>query len=482
MQNNSKNAFKGIIYIFSANSFYNVVALITNFILARILVPEDFSAIALIMSFVALIDVIAQMGVSVAFIQKPEPSKEFIDTTFFLTLILFFIASILLFFVSKPISIFYNNKVLKNLLKIASAITLLNGISSFYNSLMLKKLRFNIVAISNIVSSTVFFIISIFLAKRGYKAYSLVIGNLVKNLVMLLILIISSKYVPKSFISSNYVKEIISFGFWVSISRILNQASGQFDRLFIGKFIDDKILGGYYLASKIVFTIPSLIAGSIDQVLLPIYSKENNNSDYIEKNYWSALKYSSLLVMPISTFIFCCSKLIIIVFLGEKWLFISPILQIISIAGIINSLGSGIFSSAVYSSGIPKLNSIFSVFRIIVLPLSILIGVSWGLVIYHFAGRLFNQWLLKKFLNYDFKNFFKNIFKPIIINIFIVLVFYIMMYQIEKYNFSINNVLFLLLLAFVFCTIYLLFCIILMKKETIYLINNFLILKRRKSK
>jgi O-antigen/teichoic acid export membrane protein len=210
---------------------------------------------------------------------------------------------------------------------------------------------------------------------------------------------------------------------WVSLGRVLGQASGRFDRLLLGKIAPAHELGGYYMANRLTTTIPSMVTGILDQVLLPIYSSSNNDPAVVERGYWKGLRYSALLVMPLCLLIAPFARQIVWVAMGAKWLFIVPVAQILSISGAIQAIGGGIFASAVYASGMPRLNTLVNAFRVIVLPACVMAGsrwgiegVAWGVTLFGIIGRLFNQWLLKRFLKYSFRRFIETIGLPLLAN------------------------------------------------------------------
>lgn len=66
----AKKVILGTSWIFAGNFSTQIVAFILNVVLARILLPEDFGSVALISSFLAILQVLGELGISVAIVQK----------------------------------------------------------------------------------------------------------------------------------------------------------------------------------------------------------------------------------------------------------------------------------------------------------------------------------------------------------------------------------------------------------------------------
>jgi O-antigen/teichoic acid export membrane protein len=421
--NHTEKAFSGALWMLIGLGGRQGLAIVLNVLLARILVPEDFAAVALVSSFIVILNVISQLGISVALVQRPEIDEEVLDSAFALTIGLFSVGAGLLLCLSGPLAQYYEMLLLAPLLKVAAFTFLIQGLASFNRSLLLRDLCFRAISFTEILSTLVNAGIALSTALAGYGAYSILWGNLGAALTTLFIFVSLKRFVPKSLGTFSAMKSLLKFGVWISIGRVLGQASGQFDRLLIGKVLTEQALGGYYLAQRITTILPNLITSMIDQVLLPIYSSTNNDPQVIERGYWKGLRFSVILVVPVCVLIAAYARPLIWLLFGEKWLHIIPLVRIFAIFGALQGMGGGVFASVIYASGIPQLNPIMNGFRILVLPLCVWIGshwgvtgVAWGVLVFGVAGRFFNQWILKRYLNYSFLKFFGVLVAPLVAN------------------------------------------------------------------
>lgn len=399
------------------------LTLLFTIVLARILKPEDYAAVALVTAVTTVLQAVSELGVSVAVIQRKEIDDRLLDSAFVLTFTLFAAASIILVVLAIPFADYYALPLLTPLMLIAAATFFLQGISSFYRSLLLRNLNFKVVSLTGLVAITGYGVIATASALLGHGAYSIMWGHLFEAVLMLVIYVFLQRFRPRGFGSIGLMRELLQFGVWIAIGRVLGQASGQFDRFLIGKVLSAQALGGYYLAYRLTTTLPNLLTGTLDQVLLPVYSDAKNDPRVIERGYWRGLRLSAILFLPLSVLLAAYARPLVWLALGEQWLYIIPLIQILSLFAATQALGGGIFASVIYASDIPQLNPLVNVFRIVVLPLCVWIGsrwgvegVAWGGVVFGVLGRFFNQWLLKRYLGYSFLRYFRETTVPLLIN------------------------------------------------------------------
>lgn len=402
--------------MFTGSAGCQGIGLVTNIILARLLVPSDFGAVALVLAVIGILQTFAEMGTSVALVQRQNVTQSVVDSAFALTALVTITIVIIIWLASNKIAIFFDVPVLANLLKIAAFSYLFAGIFSLYRCLLLKKLRYKAISILGFVGVLFHGGISVFLAFNGWGPYSIVWGQVGSTIVLLILGLYHTRYVPRSTGSIKEMWELFSFGVWVSIGRILGNASGKIDVFLIGKLLSTIPLGAYYLAQKMVMLLPATYAGIIDQVMLPIYSQWQDDPSRVEAGYWKVLSYTALIIIPPVCLIFVLADPLVKLVLGEKWIQVIPLVKVMSIFALSHALGGGIFASVIYALGRPQIATIVNVFRMIALPTCVIIGsrwgvlgVAWGFAAYGVVGRFFNQWLLKKYFGFSFFRYFREI-------------------------------------------------------------------------
>lgn len=420
MTGQSTRVFSGLLWMLSSSAGMHVAGLWVNILLARLLSPGDFGAVALVMAFNGLLQVFAEMGLSVAIVQRKELPQTYVDSAFTGTLAFTLVALCLLWLSAGQVGAFFSIPVVKDLLRISAVSYFFRGLFAVYRCLLLREMRYRDISVIDFIGYAVYGSISTILALQGYGAFSMVWGQVAWSITLLLFGVWKTRYLPKSFGRRSEMWELISFGFWVSLSRVMRNVGGQADNFLIGKLLGAEALGIYHLAHKIVLLLPTAYTNVIDQVMFPVYAKMQDKLDAIEGNYWKVLSYTSLLVIPLVFLIFTFAKDLVMILYGPKWITAVPLIQIMSFFALARVLGDGIFDSVVFSIGRPQIVSMVNGFRLIVFPLFILIGcnwgiigIAWGLAMYGLVSRIFHQFLLRHFLRFSFVQYLRVVCLPL---------------------------------------------------------------------
>ncbi|HOQ43052.1 MAG TPA: lipopolysaccharide biosynthesis protein [Smithellaceae bacterium] len=412
----AKKAVTGIGWMFTSSASVQGIGLVANMVLARLLMPADFGAVALVVAIIAVLQTFAELGMSVALIQREHVTRSLIDSAFTATVLLTLSIAAIIWVISPHVASFFRITVLSGLLKIAALSYLFSGIFSLHRCLLLRNLRYREISIIGFGAVVLSSVTSIVLAYQGHGPYSIVWGHFLSGAGCLVAGLWLTKYLPGSFGSFRDMRSLFSFGMWVSLGRIMGNAAGKVDSFVIGRALDAATLGGYYLAQKIVLLIPNTYTGIIDQVMLPIYSKFQKEADRIQDGYFKTLSLTAIILLPPICLIFTFADPLVRILLGGRWLQVIPLVMIMSLFGIAQSLGGGVFASVIYSLGRPQLATVINAFRMAALPGFVLVGslwgvlgVAWGFALYCVIGRLFSQWLLRHFFGFSFLRYLKTI-------------------------------------------------------------------------
>ena len=393
-------------------------------VLLRLLSPADFGIFALVISVCALGQVLSELGISLALVQRKNISNRTVDSAFFVTAMMALLLSSF-FWCSAPwIEKFYGQPGLAGFVRIAVACIFLHQISSVYRSLLLRDLRFRAISAIDFTAVLIQSSLTVLFALLGFGAMGLVLGYTAGALVTLLTMALLSGYIPRSFGAANEIKELLSFGLWVFIGRILGRISSEFDKLTIGRIVAPWDLGLYYFCQKITSLVPQTMVGLLDQLMLPVYSRWQDNLAKIERHYWRTVRITAVFGLPFCAFLPAFSPTLIPFVFGEKWRLAIPLMLPLAIFAAMNCLGGGVIAAVVYGAGKPHLSVAMNLFRFFCLPAFIVLGsswgtlgVAWGVAAYGLIGRLFTQFLATRFLGFRFWSLFKEVWRPVSLSV-----------------------------------------------------------------
>jgi lipopolysaccharide exporter len=379
-----KTALLGVKWVTFAKIYTQVVQIVTLFILATLLNPEDFGLIGMALLVIGFLNVFRDLGISQALVQTIEYSKTILFTSFNLILLIslllgmmvFLLAPILASIVAKES--FEIGKVVP-LLQLLSFGFILTGMGIVPKSQLERNLSFNKLATSEIISSTFGAIIGITLAFSGAGVYSLVFQSLINTSFLSLMMWSYSKFRPKLIINKKDIKSIWSYSINLSGFNIINYFIRNADYLIIGKFLGAEALGLYTLAYKVMLFPVANITNVISRVVFPIYSKLQDDHKQFRQIFKHTSFGISLITFPLMVGVIALHGHFINIFFEPKWEPVSLLLLILAPVGLLQSIS--VTTGSIYQA-IGRTDLMFRWGIVIgsVTVVGFIIGTKWGVI------------------------------------------------------------------------------------------------------
>lgn len=344
---------------------------ITNIMLARILVPEEFGVVTTITMIISFADMFTDAGFQKYLIQhdfKSEDDKILsINVAFWSNLIISIIIWLLIIIFSEKIATMVGNPGLGNVISISCIQLPLTSFSSIQMSIYKRDFDFKTLFLVRVIAIIIPFFVTLPLAILGYSYWSIIIGNILGNFSNALILTLKSRWKPKLCYSLSTLKEMFNFSMWSLIESISIWLTTWVDTFIIGSALNSYYLGIYKTSLTTVNGIFGLITASTVPVLFSALSRVQNDDNKFNEIFFSTQKMVSYFILPLSIGIFIYSDIVSLIFLGSGWKEAESVIGIWGlISGIVIIFGS--YSSEVYrAKGRPKLSFITQVLHLIVL-------------------------------------------------------------------------------------------------------------------
>lgn len=426
MEYNNKRTLiiSSLVWKFLENIGVQGMQFIVQIILARLLIPEDYGIISIIMIFISISNIFISSGLPIALIRKEKVDEVDLSSVFYVSFFISIICYILIYMVSPYISLFYNEPILTSVLRVLSINLLLSAFNSIQNVIISRNMDFKKLFKTSIISSIISGITGIVLAYYHFGVWSLVfqqIINQVVNSIMLYLKVV--RWRPKFIFSMSRLRELFSYGFKLLLASLLNVIYDNLRSIVIGKIYTTDILGLYNRGEQFPSIIVNNINGSIQTVMLPTFSKEKNNIKVLKNMVRRSITTSSFMIIPLMTILFINAENIVKILLTEKWLGCVPFVQIACIAyslmpihtanlQAINAIGrSDIFL---------KLEICKKSIGIIILVLTIPYGIyaiAIGGVISSIISSFLNSYPNLKLINYSYKEQISDILPYIILSL-----------------------------------------------------------------
>lgn len=316
-----------IIWKFFERGGNAIVALVVQIVMARLLTPNDFGTLAIILVFINIGSVLVQSGLNTALIQAPDATDADFSTVFWMCLTISVILYICIFVGAPFVADYYSNPSLVWPLRILSILLLLSAFNSIQvarvtRDLELKKTFFATLA-SVIVSGT----IGIVLAFMGGGLWALVVQQVIYQIVNCVVLAMQIEWRPRLVFSIGRARKLFKFGWKLLASGILNTSYQSLSSLIIGKQFSAFDLGLVSQGEKYPQAIGNLLDGSIQPVMLSAISRVQCDKRIVKGLVRRALKTSSFLIAPVMGMLALVAAPLVETLLGCQWLPAVPFMQ-----------------------------------------------------------------------------------------------------------------------------------------------------------
>ncbi|MBX3257357.1 MAG: lipopolysaccharide biosynthesis protein [Chitinophagaceae bacterium] len=337
--NLTQKTFKGFFWQFGGAIFKTVIQLAVLFVLARLISKAEFGIVQSALIVIGLAQLVSQMGVGPALVQKSNLTELHIRTGATLTFILSIFFFIIVFLTSGLLAGFFKMPELKDVLKVVSLVFILEGISTVSQSLLLREMKQRILVRIDIISYTIGFgVFTIILAYYGYGLWSLVYGQLLQSLLKCILSYVKSRHSITPFFGKKEAKDLLYFGGGFTLAKLFNYLANQGDNIIAGRYLGAAALGVYSRAYSIMVNPVTLIGTSIDNAVFPAMAARQNQRDKLVEAFINGLKMINFLCIPISCVIIFSAKEIVSVMLGDKWTEVIIPLQVLTI-GLVFRMG-----------------------------------------------------------------------------------------------------------------------------------------------
>lgn len=324
----SKNIFTSLIWKFLERSGTQLVQLIVSIVLARLLSPEDFGVIALVMIFIQIANTFIQSGFNSSLIQKKEADSLDFSSVFWGSLVVSIFLYALLFFSSPFIASYYERPIIEPVLRVLGITLFLGVFNSIQEAFISRNMLFKKLFYRSLGAIIPSGIIGITFAYLGYGIWALVAQQLSNTFFICIIMWYTVKWRPEFLFSFNRLKSLFSYGWKLLVSALIDVGYKNLRSLVIGKMFNPATLAFYTQGNQIPNLIVSNINSSIQSVMLPALSKEQDDLLRIKKMTRRAIVTSSFIILPLMAWLAAIAEPLVLIVLGEKWLPCVPFLQI----------------------------------------------------------------------------------------------------------------------------------------------------------
>lgn len=414
-ENLKSKTISGLIWRFLERCGAQGVNFIVQIILARLIAPELFGTIALVTVFTAILQIFVDSGMGNALIQKKDADDLDFSSVFYFNMAICIVLYIGMYVASPYIASFYGDNELVSVIRVMSLVLIISSVKNIQQAYVARTMQFKKFFFVTIWGTIIAAIVGIWMAYAGYGVWALVIQNLTNKIIDTIMLWVTVKWRPRLMFSFSRLKGLISYGWKLLISSLIDTVYNNVRQLIIGKLYSAADLGNYNRGKQLPYTLIGNINTTIDTVLFPALSSQQDDSARVKSMTRRAIKSSSYIMWPIMLGLAFTAEPVVELLLTHKWAGCVPYLRIFCITYAfypIHTANLNAIKAMGRSDIFLKLEIIKKVVSLVVLFCTMWFGpliMAYSLLFTSFISQVVNSWPNKKLLNYSYIEQLKDI-------------------------------------------------------------------------
>ena len=424
-----KQAISGVKWNFLQQFSVQIINFGVQVILARLLMPEMFGLIAMIIVFISIGQTLMDSGMTSSLIRTKNLDQIDYSTVFVTNLLMSIAIYGVTYALAPLIAEFYNQEVLIDIVRVFALTFVIRAFVAVHVAKLTKEMNFKLQMKLQIPSTIIAGIVGVTLAYQGYGVWSLVWLNLVQAIVFTIQNWLFINWRPSLIFNWERFKHHFVFGYKLTLSGLLDTIYNDAYRIVIGKFFSASSVGFYNQAETMRLFPVQQISSVVGKVTYPLFSNINDDVE-LKSVFRITLKLVLLLVIPVMLALILIAEEGFRFILGDKWLPAVPYFQILALASIVRPVSS-------YNLNILKVKGRTDLFlkleviKKILGVLFVIAGLPFGVMglviastVFFYITVIMDQFYSSKLISYSFKEQFKDLKLLFMVGFFSYILFY----------------------------------------------------------
>lgn len=418
-ENIKTKTVKGIFWSFCERFGSLAILFVANVVLARMLSPDDFGLVGMLMVFILLSQILIDGGLGNALIQRKNLTAVDCSTVFYSNIAVAVICYTVLYFAAEGIAEFYEQPQLVEMIRVLGLVVISDAFGVVQNNLLMKEINFKVITLIKVGSALVSTISAIVAAYCGLGVWSLVIQYLANSVIKSVMLWVTASWMPTFTFSMQSFRGLFGFGSKLLLANLLSEGYRHLQVLIIGKFFPVREVG-YYTQAKHLQDVPvATVLTIVNQVTFPVFSQLQDDREQLVRGLRRSLKILTFVNFPVMACLIVIAEPVFMLLFGEKWMMSVPYFQwLCGGFGLLlvihntnmNSLKAiGKSDIVLYLEIVKKVLGLSMIFGFLVFGNGVM-SIMWALAINSFIELFLNGYFTGKYIGYGVIKQMKDVF------------------------------------------------------------------------
>jgi PST family polysaccharide transporter len=325
-------AVRGAALILTAKIGAQVVGIVSMAIVARILMPEDYGLVAMVLSATAFLTVFNDLGLSLVTVQRPKISDAQLSALFWINVCFGVGLAVITAAASPLIAWFFRDDRLIVASVVMGLMYPLGALGTQHQALLKRNMLFRRLAMTRVFASIVGAAVAVVLAVLGQGYWALIGQALATPAAETIGAWICNPWKPGSTRGCEGLRSLIGFGGRLTGHGLLGYFTNSFDKLLLGRFAGQEMLGVYSIAYRLMMRTINLAGYSVGESAISAMSRVAGRGRNPRPTFRRMLSLSALLGIPVCLVGVAWPTDVVLVVLGERWREAIPVVQLLFLA------------------------------------------------------------------------------------------------------------------------------------------------------
>jgi polysaccharide transporter, PST family len=356
-----------------------VSRMVVALVLARLLAPHDWGLAAMVLVVSGFVVVFTDSALGTALIQRKELLAGDRSTVFWTTAAVGLVLAAGGIAISGPVASFYGEPEVESLFAALSVGFFVSALGSTQAALMVRDMQFRLLELRQMGATAVGAAAGITIALMDFGAWAIVGQQLAEAAASTALLWWLSPWRPSLRFSIASLRRLGGFAGNVFGENLLYQAGRNVSNLLVGRFLGAAAVGTYSLANNVILVPFLRIAGPLQQVFFPAFSRMHEDRERMADVWIRATRLVATISIPALVGLVVVAPDFVQVVLGPKWSEATPVIQILAWVGLIQSLqtlAGEVLLALGRASWLLRFTAVWFVGSIVAFA----IGLQWGLL------------------------------------------------------------------------------------------------------
>lgn len=347
-------------------------------VLSRVLLPSDYGLLAMTVAIVGVGELLRDFGLSQAAIQARALSRGERNNLWWTNTAIGALLGLACIGIAPGLAAIYDEPRLIPVTQALAITFLMNGAATQYRAGLTRSLRFRALAAADIAAPAVAFAAALVVALRGGGVWALVTQQLVSALALLVVLGVLGRWLPGMPDRFASIRRFVHFGGNLLGSQLVGYAANNIDSFLIGYRFGPTMLGYYNRAFQLLMTPLNQVRSPSTSVALPVLTRAGDDERFVRILVSGQLALCLPLGIALAVVVGAAEPAVEI-FLGDGWGSVVPLLQLMAVAGLLQTLafvGYWAYLARALTGSLLR----YSVVSALIKVACIVVGSTWGLV------------------------------------------------------------------------------------------------------